>query len=257
VFPTLSSVQHPIPLVQRCAAEYTLWKLLSRLEFVGRIGEPNQAGDTMVVRILIADDHEIVRRGLRALLETRTDFLVCGEAQDGREAVELALEHKPDIAIIDVSLPTLNGIEATRQIRRGSPLTEVVVLTMHESEELIAEALHAGARGYLIKSEADEQILNAVGSLARHRPFFSSHVSETLLDKFNSGTAGHPSGLTGREREIVQLISEGNSNKMIARTLDISVKTVETHRSTSMRKLSLRSTAELVRYALRNKLVQA
>jgi len=211
----------------------------------------------MVVRILIADDHEIVRRGLRALLETRTDFTICAEAADGRQAVDLAIKQKPDIAILDVSLPLLNGIEATRQIRRSSPLTEVLVLTMHESEELIREALSAGARGYLLKSEADEQIVSAVGSLTRHRPFFSSHVSETMLASFNSGTTGNPSGLTPREREIVQLIAEGNSNKKIARALEISVKTVETHRSASMRKLSIRSTAELVRYALRNKFVQA
>jgi DNA-binding NarL/FixJ family response regulator len=212
----------------------------------------------MVVRILIADDHEIVRRGLRALLETRDDLVVCAEAQDGREAVDLAIQHKPDIAVLDVSLPTLNGIEATRQIRRDSPHTEVLVFTMHNSDELISEVLHAGARGgYLLKTEADEQIFNAVSALARHRPFFSNQVSETLLDKFNSGVTGHSTGLTPREREIVQLIAEGSSNKMIARTLDISVKTVETHRSASMRKLSIRSTAQLVRYAVRNKLVQA
>jgi len=211
----------------------------------------------MVVRILIADDHEIVRRGLRALLETRDDLVVCAEAQDGREAVDLAIQHKPDIAVLDVSLPTLNGIEATRQIRRDSPYTEVLVFTMHNSDELISEVLHAGARGYLLKTEADEQIFNAVSALARHRPFFSNQVSETLLDKFNSGVTGHSTGLTPREREIVQLIAEGSSNKMIARTLDISVKTVETHRSASMRKLSIRSTAQLVRYAVRNKLVQA
>jgi len=208
----------------------------------------------MVVRILIADDHEIVRRGLRALLETRDDLVVCAEAQDGREAVDLAIKHKPDVAVLDVSLPTLNGIEATRQIRRDSPRTEVLVFTMHNSDELISEVLHAGARGYLLKTEADEQIFNAVSALARHRPFFSNQVSETLLDKFNSGVT---TGLTPREREIVQLIAEGSSNKMIARTLDISVKTVETHRSASMRKLSIRSTAQLVRYAVRNKLVQA
>jgi len=211
----------------------------------------------MAVRILIADDHEIVRRGLRALLETRTDFIVCAEASDGRDAVDLTLKHKPDIAVLDVSLPILNGIEATRQIRRSAPATEVLVFTMHDSDELISEVLHAGARGYLLKSEADEQIVNAIGALARHRTFFSSQVSETLLDNFNSGTTGHSTTLTGREREIVQLIAEGNSNKKVARLLNISVKTVETHRSASMRKLSLRSTAELVRYAVRNKLIQA
>jgi DNA-binding NarL/FixJ family response regulator len=211
----------------------------------------------MAVRILLADDHVIVRRGLRALLETHPDFIVCAEAGDGRDAVELAVKHKPDIAVLDVSLPILNGIEATRQIRRSSPATEVLVFTMHDSDELISEVLHAGARGYLLKSEADDQVINAVKTLVRHRPFFSSQVSETLLDKFNSGATSQSNLLTGREREIVQLIAEGNSNKKIALLLDISVKTVETHRSAAMRKLGIRSTAELVRYAIRNKLIQA
>lgn len=211
----------------------------------------------MVVRILLADDHVVVRRGLRALLETQADFKVCAEAGDGRDAVELASKYKPDIAVLDVSLPILNGVEATRQILRSSPGTEILVFTMHDSDDLISEVLHAGARGYLLKSEADDQIVNAVSTLARHRPFFSSQVSETLLEKFNSGGNSHSTVLTGREREIVQLIAEGNSNKKIALLLDISVKTVETHRSAAMRKLNLRSTAELVRYAVRNKLIQA
>ena len=211
----------------------------------------------MALRILLADDHVIVRRGLRALIESNPDFAVCAEAGDGREAVELAIKHKPDIAVLDVSLPILNGVEATRQIRRACPATEVLVFTMHDSDELITEVLHAGARGYLLKSEADGQVIDAVKTLARHRPFFSSQVSETLLDRFNSGTPGHTNVLTAREREIVQLIAEGNSNKKVALLLEVSVKTVETHRSAAMRKLSIRSTAELVRYAVRNKLVQA
>jgi DNA-binding NarL/FixJ family response regulator len=211
----------------------------------------------MTLQILLADDHVIVRRGLRALLETNQDFVVCAEAGDGRDAVELAIKHKPDIAVVDVSLPILNGIEATRQIRRGSPATEVLVFTMHDSDELISEVLHAGARGYLLKSEADDQVINAVRTLARHRPFFSTKVSETLLDKFNSGSTGHSNLLTAREREIVQLIAEGNSNKKIALLLDVSIKTVETHRSAAMYKLGIRSVAELVRYAVRNKLIQA
>jgi DNA-binding NarL/FixJ family response regulator len=211
----------------------------------------------MTLQILLADDHVIVRRGLRALLETNQDFVVCAEAGDGRDAVELAIKHKPDIAVVDVSLPILNGIEATRQIRRGSPATEVLVFTMHDSDELISEVLHAGARGYLLKSEADDQVINAVRTLARHRPFFSTKVSETLLDKFNSGSPGRSNLLTPREREIVQLIAEGNSNKKIALLLDVSIKTVETHRSAAMYKLGIRSVAELVRYAVRNKLIQA
>jgi len=211
----------------------------------------------MVLRILIADDHDIVRRGLRGVLESRSDWIVCAEARDGREAVDLTRQHQPDVALVDVSLPVLSGIEATRQICRSSLPTEVLVFTMHDSEELIGQALHAGARGYLLKSEADEQIIQAVTALARHRPYFSSRVSETLLNKFMLSASSFSSGLTRREREIVRLITEGHSNKMIAQTLDISVKTVETHRSASMRKLSLGSTVELVRYALRNNFVQA
>ena len=210
-----------------------------------------------MVRILLADDHIVVRRGLRALLETRSAFTIVAEAADGREAVKLAQEHKPDVVVLDVSLPGLNGGEATQQIRKASPTTEVLIFTMHDSDELITEVLHAGARGYLLKSEADDQMINAVLTLARHRPFFSSQVSETLLNKFNSGSPRQSNTLTGREREIVQLIAEGNSNKRIALMLDISVKTVETHRSAVMRKLTVRSTAELVRYAVRNKLIQA
>lgn len=207
-------------------------------------------------RIVLADDHLIVRRGLRALLETRSDFFVCAEASDGREAVDLVLQHKPDVAVLDISLPLLNGVEATRHIRKGSPGTEILVFTMHDGDELIREALHAGARGYLLKSEGDEQIISAVAALASHRPFFSAQASEALLESFSHGAGVHTNVLTMREREIVQLIAEGNSNKTIARSLDISVKTVETHRSTAMRKLGMHSSAELVRYAVRNKLIQ-
>jgi DNA-binding NarL/FixJ family response regulator len=211
----------------------------------------------MTARILLADDHLVVRRGLRALLEARHEFVVCAEACEGREAIDLALRHKPDVAVVDVSLPVLNGIEVARQIRRGSPTTEVLIFTMHDNDELISEVLHAGARGYLLKSDTDDQIISAVTALIRHKPYFSSRVSEALLDKFNSAAGAQSNALTAREREIVQLIAEGNSNKRIALLLDISVKTVETHRAAAMRKLGIRSTAELVRYAVRNKLIQA
>jgi DNA-binding NarL/FixJ family response regulator len=208
----------------------------------------------MAVRVLICDDHVIVRRGLCALLAARTDFLICAEAKDGREAVDLAIKHKPDVAVIDISLPVLNGIEVTRQIRQRSPHTEVLVFTLYDDEEMIGQALRAGARGYLHKSEGGEQLLTAIATLARHRPFFSSAVSETLLNGLNAGPKEHVAVLTPREREVVQLIAEGNSNKMVARALDISVKTVETHRASAMRKLSLDSTAALVRYAVRKRL---
>ena len=209
-----------------------------------------------MVRILLADDHAVVRRGLRALLEARQDFEVCAEASNGREAVELALHHKPDVAVLDISLPIVNGIEATRQIRRDAPGTEVMIFTLHDRESEIRDVLHAGARGYVLKSEADEQIVRAVEALARHHAYFSDHVSETLLDNFvEQAGSGNAITLTAREREVVQLIAEGNSNKKIAHLLSISVKTVETHRSASMRKLDIHSTAELVRYAVRQRLI--
>jgi DNA-binding NarL/FixJ family response regulator len=209
-----------------------------------------------MVRILLADDHAVVRRGLRALLEARQDFEVCAEASNGREAVALALHHKPDVAVLDISLPIVNGIEATRQIRKEAPGTEVMIFTLHDRESEIRDVLHAGARGYVLKSEADEQIVRAVEALARHHAYFSDHVSETLLDNFvEQAGSGNAVTLTAREREVVQLIAEGNSNKKIAHLLSISVKTVETHRSASMRKLDIHSTAELVRYAVRQRLI--
>jgi DNA-binding NarL/FixJ family response regulator len=212
----------------------------------------------MTIRILLADDHMVVRRGLRALLETRSDFSVCAEAGDGKVAVELALLHSPDVAILDISLPILNGIDAAFQIRKSTPGTQILIFTMHDSESVIHEALRAGARGYLLKYEGDEQLIDAVEALSRRRTFFSGRVSEMLLDAvlLDKGSKHQVSHLTSREREIVQLIAEGGSNKKIATALGISVKTVETHRSASMRKLKVHSTAELVRYAMRNKIIQ-
>ena len=215
-------------------------------------------GATNMVRILLADDHAVVRRGLRALLEARQDFEVCAEASNGREAVELALHHRPDVAVLDISLPIVNGIEATRQIRKEAPGTEVLIFTLHDRENDIRDVLFAGASGYVLKSEADEQIVRAVEALARHHAFFSDHVLETLLDSFlgQTGTGHITHQLTARERKVVQLIAEGNSNKKTAFLLGIGVKTVETHRSASMRKLDIHSTAQLVRYAFREGLVQ-
>jgi DNA-binding NarL/FixJ family response regulator len=212
-----------------------------------------------MVRILIADDHGVVRRGLRVLFEARREFQVCAEASNGREAVELALHHKPDVAILDISLPVVDGIEATRKIRKESPGTEIMIFTLSDRDSEIRDALHAGARGYVLQSEADEQIVWAVEALAQHRAFFSDHVSETLLDGFLEKTgSGHSTRrpLTARERKLVQLIAEGNSNKETAVLLSISVKTVETHRTALMRKLDIRTAADLIRYACREGLVQ-
>ena len=211
-----------------------------------------------MVRILLVHDHAVVRRGLRVLFEARQDFEVCAEASNGREAVDLTLHHKPDVAILDMSLSVVNGIEATREIRKKSPGTEVMIFTSHDQENEIRSAFHAGARGYVLQSEADDQIVRAVEALAQHRTFFSGHISETLLDSFveKSGPSHRTLPLTVREREVVQLIAEGNSNKRTAQLLSISVKTVESHRTASMRKLDIHSTADLVRYAFRRGMVQ-
>ena len=215
-----------------------------------------------MVRILLADDHDIVRRGLREQLSQREGWEICGEAANGREAVRMASKLEPDVAVIDLSMPELNGLEATRQIRRDLPNTEVLIFTMHETEQLIREVLSAGARGYVLKSDAGLHLTSAVEALANGKPFFTSKVSEALLDAFLKSSAKPDEGsvfrtLTEREREIVQMLAEGKSNKEIANKLSISVKTVETHRATVMRKLDINSIVELVHYAIRNQLVEA
>jgi DNA-binding NarL/FixJ family response regulator len=214
-----------------------------------------------MLRILLADDHGVVRRGLRELLEEHDGWRVCAEAANGREAVELAVEHRPHVAVLDLSMPELNGLEATRRIRQAVPETEVLVFTMHESEELVREVLAAGARGYLLKSDAAGQLVPAVECLARHKPFFTGRISEVVLEGFlkaggTEAAVPGPARLTSREREIVQLLAEGNSNKQIARLLDLSVKTVETHRAAVMRKLELGSLPDLVRFAIRHRIIE-
>ena len=209
-----------------------------------------------MVRILIADDHEVVRSGLRAVLEAHPSWSVVGEAGDGLTAVEMAVRTAPDVAIVDYSLPLANGAEVTRQIRARLPRLQVLIFTMHESEEIVADLLSAGARGYLLKSDATQLLISAVEALAAHRPFFTGRVSEALLDNYLAKQREPSSILTPRERSVVQLIAEGNSNKCIADLLALSMKTVETHRASAMRKLKVSSTAALVRYAVRNKLVE-
>jgi DNA-binding NarL/FixJ family response regulator len=209
-----------------------------------------------MVRILIADDHEVVRSGLRKILEAQPNWEVVAESGDGKDAINKATETKPDIAVLDYSLPLVNGIEATRQIRARLPKTEVLIFTMHDNETLIQELLKAGARGYLLKSDAKRHLIAAVESLAAHKPFFTAKVSEALLDSFLARPMRDGSTLTNRERGVVQLIAEGYTNKQIANLLNISLKTVETHRAAIMRKLNLSSSAALVRYAIRNKIVE-
>jgi DNA-binding NarL/FixJ family response regulator len=217
----------------------------------------------MPVRILIADDHHVVRTGLRALLESKTGWQVCAEAANGREAVEKAGQLKPDVAVLDIGMPLLNGVEATRQIRKLSPNTEILILTMHDSELLVQEVLGAGAHGYILKDDADRNLIAAVDALRRHKPYLSSRVSEAASKtaqpagdgwEFNRSSR---SRLTPREREVLQLLAEGKSNKEVAEILQISVKTAETHRANIMLKLDFHSVTELVRYAVRNKIIQS
>ena len=209
-----------------------------------------------MTRILIADDHAIVRSGLRAVLEAQPTWEVVAEAADGQEAVAKAIETAPDIAIVDYSLPLFSGLEVTKQIRKRLQGTEVLIFTLYDNEHLIRQLLKAGARGYLLKSDAGRDVVAAVLALTIHKPYFTSKVSEALLRTFAAQSGRGGSRLSAREREIVQLIAEGHSNKEVGRLLDISLKTVETHRESIMHKLNLSSSAALVRYAVRNMLVE-
>jgi len=210
------------------------------------------------LRILVADDHQVVRTGLRALLESKAGWQVCAEAANGREAVEKAGELQPDVAILDIGMPLLNGVDATRQIRKVSPLTEILILTMHDSEHMIQGVLDAGAHGYILKDDADRNLLAAVESLRKHKPYLSLRVSATAAaaQPSTDGIERPARRLTPREREIVQLLAEGKSNKEIATYLNISVKTAETHRANIMLKMNFHSVTELVRYAVKNKIIQ-
>jgi DNA-binding NarL/FixJ family response regulator len=213
-----------------------------------------------MIRIMLADDYEVVRQGLRRILELRKDWEICGEANDGRIAVELAMKLKPDVVILDLLMPELNGLEATRQIRRALPQTEALIFTTREALELIRQALAAGARGYVLKSEPGQRIIEAVESLAQHQPYFTPIVSESLLNAFGANGSKPVdlafSPLTERERSVIRLLAEGKGNKQVASALGISHKTVESHRSSIRRKLSLHSIADIVHYAIRNKLVE-
>ncbi len=214
------------------------------------------------LRILIADDHDLLRRGVKALLQSKAGWEVCGEATTGREAVTKAEELKPDIVILDISMPDLNGVDAAKRIRKASPNTEVLILSMHYSDQLIRDILEAGVRGYIVKSDSDRDLIIAVETLASHKPFFTPRATEVMLTNFNEGKARPgPSEpvrdrLTSREREIVQLLAEGKSSKEVAASLCISVKTAETHRANIMRKLQLHAVSELVRYAVRNQIIE-
>lgn len=214
----------------------------------------------MELRILIADDHEVVRHGIRSLLEGQPGWKVCAEASDGRDAVEKSAQTSPDIVVLDIGMPNLNGLDAAREILRARPQSKILVLTMHDSDQVVREVLDAGAQGYLLKSDAGRELVAAVEALQRNKTFFSSKVGETVLENYMKGKA-HPKSasravLTAREREVVQLLAEGKSTKEVAVALGVSVKTAETHRSNIMRKLGLHSVSELVLYAVRNNIVQ-
>ena len=215
------------------------------------------------LRILVADDHDVVRRGIKSLIESRPEWRVCDEARSGREAVAKADEQKPDIVVLDISMPDLNGLEAARRIRKVSPSSEILILSIHYSDQLIKGILDAGVRGFVVKSDSDRDLITALESLANHKPFFTSIATEVMLTNFQrpgslpASVEILPSRLTSREREIVQLLSEGKSSKEVASSLGISVKTAETHRVNIMRKLEIHSISELVRYAVRNEIVEA
>jgi DNA-binding NarL/FixJ family response regulator len=209
-----------------------------------------------MLRILIADDHDVIRSGLRNVIESQTNWQVVAEAVDGKEAVSKAVETKPHVAVLDYSMPLINGAEATRQIRDRLPKTEVLIFTIHDDEMLVRELLSAGARGYLLKSDCSYQLIDAIGALAVHEPFFSAKVSDVLLHSFLTRSCRKELVLNDGEKSIV-LIAQGHTNKEIARLLNVNDDAVETRRSAIMRKLDVSSSAGIVRYAVRAGLVQA
>lgn len=214
-----------------------------------------------MLRILVADDHDIVRRGLVSLIQSHPDWEVCGEADNGRQAVELARQLRPAIVILDIGMPTLNGLEATRQILRDSPETRVLILTITDTDQAVRAVLDAGARGFLLKSDTARDLVSAIEALQNNKTFFTARVADLVLSGYR-GMDGTPKrdrqspNLTSREYEVVQLLAEGKSTKEVASHLDLSVKTAATHRSNAMRKLGLHSISELVLYAVRNGIIQ-
>jgi DNA-binding NarL/FixJ family response regulator len=217
----------------------------------------------MKLRILIADDHEVVRRGLGTLLKTHEGWEICGEARDGREAVEMAKQMKPDVVILDIGMPNLNGLAAARQLAQQDPNQKIIILTLTDSDQVIREALDAGARGFVLKSDAARDLVSAVEALQRNRMFFTPRVNDMVLAGFldrggstANGKAPKVPKLTPREREVVQLLAEGKSSKEVASLLNLSTKTAETHRSNIMRKLGFHSIRDIVVYAIKNNIIQ-
>ncbi len=214
----------------------------------------------MKIRVLLAEDHTIVRKGLLSLLEAEEDIQVAGEAEDGRQAVSLVKKIHPDVVLMDISMPKLNGLEATRQIKKILPDVKVLILTVHTDEEYVYQILKAGASGYLVKQAAVEELIIAIKSVYKGDFFLSPSISKTVIEEYiqkakTSGEEDRFAFLTGREREVLQLIAEGHSNKEIAYLLNISVKTVEAHRANLMAKLDIHTTAELTQYSIRKGLI--
>lgn len=213
------------------------------------------------LRILVADDHDLMRRGIKTVVDAHKGWEICGEALTGSQAVAKAQESTPDVAILDISMPELNGIEAAKRILKVSPKTEILVLSVHYSDQLVREVMEAGIQGYVVKSDSDRDLARALERLAIHKPFYTSRVSDVIADNTRGPLAPRDERpkprVTSRENEIIQLLSEGKSSKEAAVLLDISVKTVETHRANIMRKLELHTVSELVRYAIRNSIIEA
>lgn len=213
------------------------------------------------IRVLVADDHEVVREGVRALIARQPDLEICGLATTGREAVDLSRKTKPDVVVLDMTMPEMDSLDVIRQIRKGLPETEVVVFSAHPPDDLIEEVFDAGAKSYIEKTEASGDLVTAIRSLAEHKPFFTSQTSEILFAKFlvpggKKAPDRKEQKLTAREREIVRLLAQSSSNKEIATTLGISIRTVETHRATLMHKLGVHSVAGVVRYAIRHHIIE-
>lgn len=214
------------------------------------------------IRLLVADDHEVIRKGIRTLLEAQPGWQVVAEVGNGREAVEKSKELKPDLAVLDISMPVLNGLEAAKQILKDDMSSRILVLTVHESDVLIQDVLNTGAKGCVLKSDAARDLITAVDTICHNKPFFTAkvtHLVTTSSDskKVDKGHVGATRRLTPRQREVVQLLAEGKSNKEVAAALGVSVKTAETHRANIMQRLEYHSISELVRYALRNEIIAA
>ena len=215
----------------------------------------------MKLKVLIADDHGVVRKGLRLLLEQYPELEVVGEAANGRDVVRLATELAPEIVLMDVAMPLLNGIDAAEQVRRANPQIGVIMLTMHADEGYVLRALNAGVKGYLLKESAEDDLLRAIRAVSQGKPFFSPAITETLLEDYmrvlkQEGLSDTFELLTAREKEVLQLLAEGKSNKEVAAILEVSLYTVESHRTNLMQKLNLHNTAEIVLYAVRKNLVR-